>query len=523
MRRIAIIDVGSNTAKLVDFAYEPGRSYRQVDELRTVVRLSQGMGDAGLLRSEPFERGLSALRTFASYCRATEVDDVVATATSAVRAASNGERFVAAVLEHTGIDLRVLSGEEEARTGALAAANAFSTGEAVVLDVGGGSVQLSRLAHRRFAAGASWPLGAVRSTETVLRGDPPKAKSVKALAAAAKSAFVPWFDSHVADGPLPMIGMGGTLRNLANVEQARSSYPLDLLHGYRLSRDALASLTEELLSLSAAKRADLPGLNRDRADIIAAGAVVIGEALAASGTDAIDVSGQGLREGLLYPYLVPGGEHLLDDVKAFSIRNLMRQYHDHSAHNEHVRALAWRLFDALASVDSLASAHALDSDARALLGHAALVHDIGMAVDYYRHEHHGFRLAIGRALPGFTHREQVMVALLVRNHRKGQIDDGGLGSLLADGDMETVKVLSGLLRVAEYLDRGKAQRITSLLVHVGDGVVQIEAQADGDARVEVHAAKLRADLLAAALTMDVEVVAGTSETTTHRATGEASG
>jgi exopolyphosphatase / guanosine-5'-triphosphate,3'-diphosphate pyrophosphatase len=503
MRRIAIIDVGSNTVKLVDFAYEPGRRYRQVDELRTVVRLSEGMGTAGLLRAEPFERGLSALRTFASYCRATAVDDVAATATSAVRSASNGDRFVAAVRERTGLELRVLSGEEEARIGALAAANAFTLHDAVVLDLGGGSLQLSRLEARRFVHGRSWPLGAVRATEDFLRGDPPKAKSVRALAMAAREAVRPWFDRVVGDTPVELIGMGGTLRNLVKVDQAASRYPLDVLHGYRISAATLQRLGDELLAASAARRAELPGLNRDRADIIAAGAVVIGEVLAASGADGITLSGQGLREGLLYPYLVPEGDHLLDDVKAFSILNLMRQYHDHPAHNEHVRRIAWWLFDALRVV------HGLGSEERALLGAAALVHDIGLAVDYYRHDHHGFTLLLGRALPGFTHREQAIVALLVRHHRKGPVGDGGLAALLRGDDGRAIRVLSGLLRVAEYLDRGKAQRITAIDVHLGGGVVQVEAHADGDARVEVHAAQLQADLLASALGLSVEVVAGT--------------
>ena len=505
MRRIAIIDVGSNTVKLVDFAYEPGRSYRQVDELRSVVRLSEGMATTGRLGDAAVERGLSALRTFASYCRATDVDDVVATATSAVRGASNGAAFVAAVREHTGIELVVLSGEEEARSGSLAAANAFSLHDAVVLDLGGGSVQLSRLAGRRFASGSSWPLGAVRATESMLRGDPPKPKSVKALAAATREAVEPWFERN--GGPTrDLIGMGGTLRNLANVVQARRGYPLDLLHGYGLSRDALAELTEDLLGLTAARRAELPSLNRDRADIIVAGAVVIREVLAVSGADAIAVSGQGLREGLLYPFLVPHDDHLLDDVKAFSILNLMRQYHDQPAHNEHVRRVAWWLFDALEPV------HGLGEGERDLLGAAALVHDIGMAVDYYRHEHHGFTLALGRALPGFSHREQVIVALLVRHHRKGQVSDGGLGDVLEANDMAAVRLLSGLLRVAEYLDRGKAQRVTGVSVHHGGGSVRIEAHAEGDARLEIDAARHRADLLASALGMRVDVVAGASAT-----------
>lgn len=502
MRRVAVVDVGSNTAKLVDFAFEPGTAFRRVDELRANVRLAQGMGDDGLIRAEPFERGVAALRTFASYCRAAGVDDVLATATSAVRAAANGDAFRTAVRERAGIDLRVLSGEDEARVAALAVANAVSVGDATVVDLGGGSVQLSQLHERRFVGGGSWPLGAVRASEAFLRGDPPKPKSVRALARAARAAFAPWFERAAEAGARPLIGLGGTLRNLADVDQQRRGYPLDLLHGYRLGAAALHALADELVRMRASERADLPGLNRDRADIIAAGAVVWSEVVRASGADEVVVSGQGLREGLFYPRLVPRADHLLDDLRAFSVRNLVRHYQAESAHDEHVRALAWQLFDQTAAL------HGLGPWERELLGAAALLHDVGMAIDGYRHDHHGKTLVLGRALPGFDHREQALVALLVRFHRKGQVGDEGLGAVLAPGDLERVRALAGMLRVAEYLDRGKAQRVKGVDVHVGSGVAQIVALADGEARLEVETARDRADLLAGGLGVAVEVVAG---------------
>ena len=502
MRRTAVIDVGSNTAKLVDYAYEPGVSFRRVDELRANVRLAEGMGPDGVLRAEPFERGVAALRTFASYCRAAQVDDVVATATSAVRGAANGDAFVAAVRERAGIELRVLDGAAEARVAALAVANATTLRDATVVDLGGGSVQLSTLRARRFVAGASWPLGAVRATETFLRGDPPKAKGVRALARAARTAVAPWFERAADEPGLALAGLGGTLRNLADVDQQRRGYPLDLLHGYRLSAGALHALADDLVRMKAGERADLPGLNRDRADIIAAGAVVWSEVVRASGVDEVVVSGQGLRDGLFYPRLVPGGAHLLDDVRAFSVRNLMRQHLVESAHDEHVRDLAWHLFDQTASL------HAFGAWERDLLGAAALLHDIGMAVDAYRHDHHGKTLVLGRALPGFEHREQALIALLVRFHRKGHVGVEGLGPVLASDDLARVRVLAGMLRVAEHLDRGKAQRVRGVEVHLGAGLVQIVALGDGDARLEIEMARERSDLLAHGLGATVEVVAG---------------
>jgi exopolyphosphatase / guanosine-5'-triphosphate,3'-diphosphate pyrophosphatase len=150
--------------------------------------------------------------------------------------------------------LQVLSGREEARIAALAVANSFDHRDAVTLDLGGGSVQLSRLGHRRWGEKGSWPLGAVRAQERFLRRDPPRAKGVAALCQAVRTAVNDW--RGAADG-LPLIGMGGTIRNPAGAQQKRNSYPLSFLHGYAMPADAVQSLAEELLALNCHQRAAL--------------------------------------------------------------------------------------------------------------------------------------------------------------------------------------------------------------------------------------------------------------------------
>ncbi len=501
MRNVAIIDLGSNTARLVALLYRPGYRYQLLDELREMVRLSEGMGAGGILRAEPFERGIEVLRTFRSYCDAVGVEEIRATATSAVRSARNGDSFVAAARERANLELDVLAGDSEARHGVLAVANSLALRDALVFDLGGGSLQLSHMADRRFAGGRAYPLGAVRTTEGLLASDPPRGKELKSLAKRVRELLEPSLDELPVG--LPVVGMGGTLRNLANVVQGRNGYRPELLHGYRLPRVELEALVEELTAMPVAARRDVPGLNRDRADIIVAGGRVIVELLRLASADHVVISGQGLREGLFYPFLFPDeADNLSPDVREFSALNLMREYYDNPAHNLHVRHLACRLFDQLAPL------HGLGRSERELLAAAALVHDIGMAVDYYSHHKHGMYLVMGRPLPGFDHREQVMVALLVRYHRRGTPADQGYGSVLAPGDLQRVRLLAGLLRTAEYLERAKAQRVRDVRCHIGDGYVQIEALSAAEADIEVREANGRSDLLAAALGAKVEVVPG---------------
>ena len=501
MERIAIIDLGSNAGRMAVFAYEPGRRFMQVDQLRQSLRLASGPATDKIIRGDVFHQGIEVLKAFRIYCDASQIPMMVPVATSAVRDAANGEGFVAAARERAGVELRILSGHEEARLGVLAVANSHAHGDALVLDVGGGSAQLSLMEGRTFVEGTSWPLGGVRMTEAFIKSDPPKPKELKALEGFVAEQVAGRLAS-VRRG-LPLIGMGGTIRNLARIQQAHVGYPVSLLHGYRLDAAVLDALVEELASLSVSARADLSGLNRDRADVVVAAAVVVRTMVRLAGADGLVVSGHGLREGLLCERMWPDEPgHLVPDVREFSVLNMSRRYYDRPRHNEHVRKLSLQLFD------QLSPWHRYGDPDRELLGAAALVHDVGMAVDYFEHHAHGQFLAMASALPGFTHREQALVALLVGGHRKGRPTPGALAPLLAPGDEDRVAKLAGMLRLAEYLERTKAQRVLGVRCHLGAGYLQVEALARDEASVEIQAANQRSDLLARAFGVKVEVVLG---------------
>lgn len=502
MQRVAIIDLGSNTSKLVVFECEPGYRYRQVDELRQVVRLGEGMSEANILRADAIDRGLYALDTFHAYCRAADIDHVYATATSAVRDAKNGDSFLAAVRQKIGLELRILSGDEEAYFGALAVANSLTFNDAFVIDIGGGSAQLSHLVDRRYEKGVSWPIGAVRMTERFLTSDPPKKKEVKALVAFVQEQLGDYPEGFAADAPL--VGMGGTIRNLAKIQKKDEDYPVDLLNSYVLAKDDLDDIVEDLLDASISERRDISGLKTDRADIIAAGAVVAQELLRRSGSSGITISSQGLREGLFYNHFVAADPPLIENVREFSVQNMARNYYDNPKHNEHVRTLSLMLFDQLEPL------HNYSSFERDVLSAAAIVHDIGMAVNYNDHHKHGFYLLMETSLAGYSHREHALIALLVRYHRKGSPSSEGIDDVLEDGDMTRVNKLAALLRIAEYLERSKAQRVRELICHVSDNYVQIEVVADGGLQVEIHEANLRKYLFESAYDATLEIVASQS-------------
>lgn len=499
MTRAAIIDLGSNAGRMAVFDYEAGRSFQQIDQLRQTLRLASGADN--IIRGEGFQEGISMLSAFRIYCDASEIEEVVAVATSAVRDAANGAGFVAAARDRANVELEILTGEDEARYGVLGVANSHAYKDALVLDVGGGSAQLSYMEGRSFMEGRSWPIGGVRMSEAFLTSDPPRPKEIEALCAHVRG-LVDGRLSALPDG-LPMVGMGGTIRNLARLHQARTDYPVSLLHGYVLEFDVVRNLVDELSKKTTAQRRNMSGLNSERADVIVAGAAVVRTFMELSRSDRLVVSGHGLREGLLYSRLWPQAQgHLVPEVRAFTIGNVARRYYNRPKHNAQVCKLSLQLFDGLAPW------HHFGEFERQVLEAAAQIHDIGMAVDYFEHHHHGRYLVTASPLPGFSHREQALIALLVGSHRKGKPRVGTLSSLLQPGDDERLAKLSGMLRLAEHLERTKAQRVQGVQCHLGAGYLQVEVCATGDVSVEIQAANQRSDLLAKTFGVQVEVVLG---------------
>lgn len=497
--RIGIIDLGSNTTRLIVMGYTPHHSFRLLNEVRETVRLAEGIGADGRLQATPMRRAMEALRMFRSFCDATGVTRIVPVATSATRDASNQTDFTGYVEAEAGLKLRVLSGEEEAYYGYLGAVNALDLHNAFVLDIGGGSAQVTQVRGRGLVRSISYPMGALRLSERFIKADPISNKEFKALDAAVAETFsgIDWLGQ--TEGAT-LAGMGGTIRTLAEMDMKARAYSLDRVHGYRLPLERLEAMVEQVRGMTSRQREGIPGLSRDRADLILAGAVVLRQVMRQGRFADILVSGQGLREGVFYEHFLVGEQPpLMSNVREFSIKNLARIYNYEAIHCAKVRDLSLSLFDQLAPL------HGYGQWERELLGHAALIHDIGVSVGYYDHHKHGFYLVLNAPLYGFTHREMVMLGELVRYHRKGDVDVSQYRDILEDGDGQRVARLAALLRLAEYLERSKSQVVQSLTVQIGD-TVRVQTQTLGDATVEIWDANRRAGLFKKSFGRDIEIV-----------------
>jgi len=298
-----------------------------------------------------------------------------------------------------------------------------------------------------------------------------------------------------------MVGVGGTARSLAHMHQKAMNYPLDRVHGYTMTCDDVEGLIEMLRGMNQREREHVPGLSRHRADVILAGAVLFRQLMRQGNFEQMLISGLGLREGLFYEHFLQGQEPpLFENTRAFTVQNLAHRYNYEPLHVAKVRDLSLALFDQLTAL------HGYGIWERELLSYGATLHDIGVTVDYYDHHKHSAYLVQNSSLPGFTHREIVMLTMMVRYHRKGDVQTRAFEQVLAEDDTQRISRLSALLRIAEYLERSKSQNVRDLRVEITDDLVRVEAQTSGEAAVEIWDANRRTSLFRKSFGRPIEIV-----------------
>jgi exopolyphosphatase/guanosine-5'-triphosphate,3'-diphosphate pyrophosphatase len=485
-QRVAIIDLGSNSFRLVVFTHTDDW-WKRTDEIYEPVRVGERQEIGGPLQPEPMERALETIELFAHFCRATGVERVRPLATSAIREASNREPFVRAARERSGLEIQVLSHEQEARYGYLAVVNSTTLTDGVALDIGGGSMQLTHVAERLARAARSWRLGAVVTTERFLSAERVKPKHLKALRehVRAELADADW----LRDAGGRLAGIGGTVRNLAAAVMLERDLPSYGVQGYSIARSELDALVERLAELAPAERGTVPGIKPERGDLILAGAVVVQSVMEAGRFDALEVTEAGMREGAFFEELL-GEPPLVPDVRAASVHNLAAQYQADTAHTAHVARLALEIWEALAAT----GVHPGDSEERELLWAAAMLHDVGTAVDYDDHHKHSRYLILNAGLPGYSPRETALIGQAARYHRKGQPGLREFAPLARGGDEARLLRCSAALRIAEQLERSRDQSISSAGVVVDDGRVELRLESRGDATISRWAAQRQSDL-----------------------------
>jgi exopolyphosphatase/guanosine-5'-triphosphate,3'-diphosphate pyrophosphatase len=482
IRQAAVIDLGSNSWRLVVFTYQkspPAPWWKRTDELYESVRIGAGLDATGRLGDDAIARGLETLTVFDRFCIANELgrEDVLAVATSAIRDASNGRQFLARARRKVSFPIEILSAEDEARYGYVAAVNTSTLTDGVVLELGGGSMQLIQVVDRRPKALTSFELGAVRLTEHFLGGSgPARKKDMQKLRAHVRESLkdLDWLSTS---GPR-LVGVGGAVRNLAAAAQ-HAAGPIELgIQGYVIKPEALTALTKSLAALKPSERAIVPGVKPERGDIILAAALVLDTVVGLGRFDGLEATEAGLREGvfLARTLLADQPEPLFADIRQAAVRNLAIQYESDMAHVEHVARLALQMHDSLWAQKLFEP----KLGERELLWAAAMLHDVGMTISYDDHHKHSRYLILGAELPGFDPRERMLIAQMSRYHRKGVPKLGVLSALAEPGDEELLERCSVILRLSEHLERGRDQSVSEARLRANGQGIDLHLEAAGD-------------------------------------------
>jgi len=489
--RLAAIDIGTNSVHMIIVHVRDDRSFEVIDREKVMVRLGAGGLNGKALTRAAMTGALQTLSTFKRLADVHRVDEILAVATSATREAPNGGDFLARIERDTGIQARVITGAEEARLIHLAATYGVDTGtsNAVVVDVGGGSVEITLGSAREVRLARSFKLGVIRLSERFVRTDPLSARDERKLVKHIRGEVEACCREMTAVGFSRVIGTSGTVLSLGAMAAAgpTGETPTEL-RNLHVAAKQIRRVRKSLVALPLAERAALPGMDPKRADLAVAGAVLVDTLLRRLGADEITLCDLALREGLIIDYIQRHQRQIArvdaqPDIRRRSALALAERCGYQADHAQQVGRLALSIFD------QTRPQHGLGPVEREWLDYAALLHDVGTHISFARHHRHSYYLIKNGDLRGFRPTEIEVIGLIARYHRRGtpKATHEEFSHLPAPL-RRTVEAAAAMLRIAEGLDRSHAGVVAKLDVRKGVGKLTLAVQTEADVELEAWAA-----------------------------------
>ncbi|MGH4051224.1 MAG: exopolyphosphatase [Clostridium sp.] len=482
MKKIAIIDIGSNSMRLVLVKINKDNSFSIIDEVKETVRLGKDMTPQGGLNSFRIDKAISTLSFFIQLCNIQNITEILPVATEAVRKATNQKEFINRVKLELSINIRVLTGIEEAFYDYFGAINSMDFSDALIMDIGGSSSEIIHVENRKLKNSISLPFGAINLTEKFSLQKPMNDKSETAIKEFLVSLYkdIPWL-KEVKN--VPIIGIGGTIRNIGKVHMKKTKYPIDNLHNYIISADEVIDIYEKVKVKNSSQRKKLKGLSKERADIFVGATTALVKLIEYLDIKELHVSGSGLRDGFLYEYIFKNNTPLTD-VLDFSLKNNLLNYKIDLKHPSHVWMLTETLYNQLNQIIDI------NINPYKILKTSAMLHDIGILISYFDHNKHSSYMIANSKINGLTHKEQLMASYIAALHRKNEfkIDLKLYQEIITKEDLVIIDKLSILLRISECLDRCLNGNIKMISCNINLDTVTITVDAKSDPLLEITAA-----------------------------------
>lgn len=484
MEKIGIIDLGSNSARLVIVNMFENGYFMVVDELKESVRLGQDMERDGFLKPQRVAETIKTLRMFKRLCDASEVTRIIAVATEAVRRAKNQRSFLDEIQTSCGIKLRVLTPEEECNLVYTGVINTMDIPKGVILEIGGGCTKIIYYNRRNVLNYATLHLGAVTLTDMFANENLRPEEQAQRVEEYVTECLekVEWLKD--IDPETQLIGVGGSFRNLFKISKMVHKYPLDTVHNFNLAVEDFYPVYDMIKVLDLDKKKKIKGLSAERADILPAALGIIKCFVSMFGFEKFTISGSGLREGIMFHQALPSTlEKPVSDVMMYSLTTLVKYYDCDEKHVEHVVNLSIQLFKQLRVL------HKFPRQYLKILKIAATLHDCGMRIKFYNHQRHSCYMILNSTLYGVSHREIVLAAFTACCHKKEDInpyDWNRYRDILLEDDIEIVKRLGVMLRIAESLDRSMSGVVKGINCDIlGDSVI-MKTEVEGEASLEIR-------------------------------------
>lgn len=479
---LGVMDIGSNSIRLAVYEVTESKAYRLIYENKDSARLSQKINQDGSISSEAISTITPILSQFDAICANYGCHEVVVTATAAIRNASNREEIVNAIYEQTGLTVNVLSGEQEAYYGFLGVISTMDVNDGFIIDIGGGSSEITLFRDRKIVSSVSLPLGAVNGQEQYSHDGVWNEHAVTSL----QNKIMELLSEHdwMKSAPqLPLIGLGGTSRTLGKLDQRRQDYPMNVAHYYKIEGTSLHYYEELLPYLSLEKRKALDGLSKSRADIIVPGIIILNTIYKYIQADCYIVSGTGLREGLLFE-----AEHITlpdaNQVVHFQVKNILAFDNASSKkHLKHVHHVASSLYEAMISSSNYSQQSESD---HTLLYAAAMLYQVGMNVRYHQYDKHTFYWLTHVPMIGLDHHKTLICASIASGMTPNKKVLLPYKSLLNEDDLSKIERLGVLLQLAIALDVSRTQSIEFLGANRSEDTLSLQLKAHKEAPLELR-------------------------------------
>jgi exopolyphosphatase/guanosine-5'-triphosphate,3'-diphosphate pyrophosphatase len=447
MKNIAVIDIGSNSMRVLVYEIYENNSFKIIDEEKRMTRLGEYIDKNNKLSNEGIEKLLITLEFFKILCEKNNVVEIIVVATEAVRRSENRDDILGLIKKNTGLNIRILSGLEESAYGYITIQSTMDISDAILIDIGGSSMEITLVKDRKISHGISLPLGSIPLTKLF----PFDENEKKDLAADFKKFIfkefdkLPWLKN---EKDLPLIGIGGTARSIGKIHKKFISYPLDLLHNYSVSFDEIKILYDYVISLDFNQKQKLKGLPKERADIFTAPFSALVMLMDYCNCPLLKISQYGIREGVLYEKLLGKDIHNID-ILEFSLNNILTNNDLNITHADKIRDLCFVIYKYLENSNSKYSR--LENK---LLGIIAKLHDVGVSISVKHAYKHSFYIIINSLIAGLSHKEILMTAYSIALSGKFDykiIDE--YKDLLTKDQILICKRLSTILCLAHKIDK----------------------------------------------------------------------